>query len=225
MQKPCIIFTVILLSVVTFASNVSSAERKLEIDSLRIHEGVLLVDLNVDGLINDKMLEGLERGLTSVVEYRVQLWKRKSLVSQLVAETYYRVKLYFDHWERKFAIISEDENRLTSSSETLREKCSEVRRLALTDTSKLNPEANYFVTAKMTYEPISTENYQQLRKWIQGEMGSLDPSKQREPPKHSGGSRSRLFNVFINLLGFGNKVLSAKSDYFTFRSDSLISLK
>jgi len=183
------------------------------------------VDFHVDGLLTDKMIEGLQRGLTSIIEYRVQLWRRSSWVSHFVAEDFYRIKIYFDHWERKFAIISENENRLTSSSETLREKCSEVQGLVLSDSSSLRPGVKYFVTVKMKYEPISTENYEQLKTWLKGEMGTLDPSKQKEPPKHSGGSRSRLFNMFVNLIGFGDKVLSAKSEYFTVQSDSLIKFK
>lgn len=217
--------SVVIFFILAFSSKGIGVERRLDIDSLRIQDGVLLVDLHTDGLINDKLLECLERGLTSLIEYRVQLWKRKSMVSQQVEERYYRVKLYFDHWERKFAIISEDENRLTSSQKTLRERCSEVNKLALATMDQLNPDAKYFVSVRMTYEPISTENYEELRSWIRGGTSTSDPSKQREPPKHSSGSRSRLFNIFINLLGFGDKVLSIKSDYFTVASDTLVFLK
>ncbi len=184
------------------------AEKKVAIDTLYISNGELLVSFHVNNLIDDKMIEGLKRGFTSEIVHKVQLWRRKKLLSQLVTEKYYTIKIYYDNWDEKFAVITESENRLTANIDRVREICSVVREFSVADSTRLDENAKYYLTVETTFQPISAETYQDLRDWVAGKTHRS--GKAAKPKKR----RGKLFGVLVDLLGFGDKVFSYKSDSF-----------
>jgi len=204
-----------LLPLIIFAA-VYGAERKIIIDSLVVSGDHLLLGYHIENLMNEKVIEGLQRGFTSEIVHHIQVWRSKRLFSQIACEKFYSIKVYYDNWEGKFAIATESENRLTANVETLRRICSAIENLVLADTTTIEKNAKYYLTIQTTFQPISNESYQELRNWVSGR------SQSEAPPKAKAAKRGRIFGVLLDLMGFGDKVVSFKSGTFILRPPSHI---
>jgi len=204
----------LLLIILPFAAR--AAERKIVLDSLAIDNDELLVNYHIDGLLNDKIIEGLERGFTSQIVHHVELWKKKKLMSTISAEIVHSFSIYFDNWERKFVIITEDEKRITSKIEILREHCAVIQNLPIAKISNLEQKGHYYVSIRTTFQPMSAESYQELRQWLSG-RGNSDPKLK---PKRK--RRGRFFGVLMDLMGFGDKSFTFKSKNFVIKDTNHI---
>lgn len=204
-----ILFIFLLISILQAAS------KKVIIDSVNVDAETLLLNFHVENVIDEKVAEGLQKGLTSTIEYQVQLWEKKGgLINSLVIQRDIRMKVFFDNWENKYVIMSAEEKRLTNSLETVGEKCSQIHNFEIAPLKQFKGDNDYFFTVKMILRPLSIENYQEIKHWLSGKAKSfnlkdLDDTDQQEK-KLKGG----LLKMFLSLTGFGDKVISGKSSDF-----------
>lgn len=216
---------------------------RLVIDSLYVNDGILRVDFHADSAVTVKLLEGLRRGLTAAITYHVQVWQKRWL-SDLVAERRLEWKASFDNWERKYIVAGLDERRLTSSVATVREKWSVQRGLRLVDASRLQPEKNYFIVIEAFLEPVSKENLREIRGWLAGEIKSATGSSPQadtsaatdyrtdstgrtteaavDSSAEKSGIKLRILETVMNLIGFGGKKTSARSEIFQVRENTIL---
>ena len=209
-------FYIIIIFLFFFVFALQAAERKIQVDSLKVNSNDLILSYHIDGLLSNNTIQGLERGLTSEVLHHVRLWKRKKLFSAISAEVFISIKLYYDNWEDKFRIITDTENRLTTQVETVREFCSQVKDFPLIDVSDLEIDNKYYISIETIFKPVSAETYQDLSEWLSGSSNS----NEKEKPKKSG--ENRVFGVLLNAMGFGDKVLTYKSKDFIFLENNVI---
>ncbi len=193
------------------------AERKIVIDSLAIGNDDLFVNYHIDGLLNDKIIEGLERGFTSQIVHHVELWKKKKVMSSISGEIVHTFSIYYDNWERKFVIITEDEKRITSQIEILREHCAVIKNLPIAKISSLEQKGKYYVSISVAFQPMSAESYQELRQWLSGQG---NPDEKVKPKRNR---RGRFFGVLLDLMGFGDKSFTFKSKDFILQDPKHIS--
>ena len=190
-----------------------AARRQVVVDSLWVHQHKLHLRFHVEGLLDDKAIQGLERGFTSEVNHLVQLWQVKGVLSQVVETRPVIIRIYHDNGSQKFAIVTETESRLTSQIETLRQMSTTVPELVVADASRLEADARFFVTISTLFQPISDETYGELRAWVSG--------RSRSNGGHSV-KRGRFFGFLFDLLGFGDRALQVRTGTFYLdRSGSL----
>ncbi|HPG38641.1 MAG TPA: DUF4390 domain-containing protein [bacterium] len=206
-----IIFFILLL----LASSGQGAERKIVVDSLVVCNNQLCLSYHIDGLLNNNTIQGLERGLTSEVLHHIRLWKSKKLFSSISAEALISIKILYDNWEDKFRLVTDTENRLTTQVETVRQFCSEVRNYVLADIGEMEAESKYYISVETTFKPVSAETYEDLNSWLSGKSGA----DSKEKPKTGG--QNKVFSVLMNVMGFGDKVLSYKSVDFIIENNSI----
>ncbi len=205
---------------------VSAAEKRVLIDSVKINAGVLQINFTVDGIIDDKVAEGLRQGLTSTIEYQIQMWeKRNGWINRLVTQEFVRMKVFFDNWENKFVIMSAEEKRMTSSLETVREKCSQITAIDILPLEKINLKKNYFLTVKTILRPLSVENYQDIKNWLSGRAKSLDLKNLDDTEHQERQFKGGLLKMFLALTGFGDRIISGKSKEFTISDNNLLWMK
>ena len=197
--------TVIIVAL--FHHSAFGIEKKVVLDSLVLDAGQLRLSYHVEGLLDSKMTEGLQKGFTSEIVHHVCLWKSKKVISSISSEIIYPVKVFYDEWQSKYAVATTTESRLTAHLETVDEMCSGLRHFALCDTSSLDEEAKYYLTIEVKIQPISNESYQELRDWI---SGSTD--KQDERPQKA--KRGRFAGMLMDMMGLGDKTLLHKSKDF-----------
>jgi hypothetical protein len=195
-------------------------ETRVVIDSLRLQENYLLVDFHADSLLTRQLLNGMQRGLTSSAQYRVQLWRKRGFLfgSTLLAERQYEIKSTYDPWEQKYVIITAVERRLTSALDLVRRWWEQHHGVALAELNNLHPSRRHFVTIDLQIEPVSKESLNEIRGWLAGEVkgaGKADSTGAANATDEKRGDiPDRLLNFLVTVTGFGKRVITAKSPNF-----------
>ncbi len=199
----CKIETTIFFILALFAAGRSG--NNVVIDSLFVRDNRLNLSYHINNLLDDKGVQALERGITSEVVHHIQLWRQKSFINPMEKEYIYSVKLFYDSWEKKYRILSDDENRLTSHLETVKEKCSVLESFPIAPLGELERGGKYFISINVTFQPISAESYNAISDIFNND------EKKRETKKNK---KNGFLGVLVNLLGFGDKEFSVKSQDF-----------
>lgn len=187
----------------------------IRFDSLRVESQTVVGNVRIHELMDKEIMRGLRKGMTAVIEYRVQVWQEKSrFIKSLVHEQFRRIKINFDHWERKYQVqLKEDRIRLFDETE-LMEYCQHLHAFQMIRTDKLEYGCRYRIVVQASVKPMSVENMKELKQWLSGEADDFDPKDIRiskSPWKKTG---DWVLNVFINLMGLGDHVLTGTSSGF-----------
>ncbi|MDZ7318365.1 MAG: DUF4390 domain-containing protein [candidate division KSB1 bacterium] len=219
------IFLIICLLLV-LVRLLSAASKKVMVDSIAVNNQLLLLSFHAEEFIDEKIAEGLQKGLTSTVEYQIQLWeKRGGLINNLVAQRELRMKIYFDNWEHKYVLLTPEEKRLTNSLATVKERCSVGQNVEIVPLAQLKEDRKYFITISLVLRPLSMENYQEIKNWLSGRardfsLKDIDDTQQQEK-KLKGG----LLKMFLTLTGFGDRVVSGQGAEFIIHQGVIERLK
>ena len=194
----------IVLIVLCFPLLTYSAQKDGNYD-LEIIDNILYVSYQIEKLLNEKSIEALQRGIKSEVIHKIQLWPHKRFINRPVKQYDPSVKVFYDSWEKKYKIETEDGYRLTSNIETVQKECSSVEFFPLAKVNELETDKEYFVSIQVTFQLISAESYNAISDVFAGEK-----KKTGEPEEKKGG----FVSVLVNLLGFGDKDFSLKTKSF-----------
>jgi hypothetical protein len=190
-------------------STAHSADKRVVIDNLTADSTMLLIDFHAEGLIDARVKERLRSGFTTIFEYQIQLWRRKSFIfNQLVAENFCRMKLTFDNWDKRYRIITAAEDRKTTSIEKAKEMCLAVQGFGLTPLEKLHDATEYSVTVQLLIKPISVENLEEIERALRGEQISAN-NPQNDKPEAAPDAQNRFLKFILAFTGLGDKVLSS----------------
>ncbi len=219
MNRYFLTFIFIIISI----SLLQAASKRVVIDSVKVNSGMLLLDFHVDEIIDEKVAEGLQKGLTSTLEYQVELWeKRGGVINHLVTQQDIRMKVFFDNWEHKYIILSAEEKRLTSSLETVKEKCSQIQNFEVFSINKLKENKKYFFNIKVILRPLSMENYQEIKHWLSGKAKNFKLDDLGDTDKQEKKLKGGLLKMFLALTGFGDRVISGKCDDFVIQAGKIV---
>lgn len=199
-----------------------AANKRVVIDTVRINSEILMVDFHVDEIIDNKVAEGLQKGLTSTIEYQIELWEKKGgLINHLVTQQDVRMKIFYDNWEHKYMILTHEERRLTNSLETVKEKCSQIQGLEIFPIEKLKDNKTYFFNIKVILRPLSMENYQEIKHWLSGKAKNFKLNDLGDTDKQEKKLKGGLLKMFLALTGFGDRVISGKCNDFTIENGQI----
>jgi hypothetical protein len=197
----------------------------VRIDTLYVESQTLIGDLCIRHLMDKKTIKGLEKGMTAVIEYRMQIWREQNRwMKSLIYERFRRMKINYNHWERKYQIyLHNDKSRLLEETDLI-VYCQEVRAFKIVDIQMLTEGERYRVVAQVLFKPMSMENIRELKRWLSGEADKFNPHDikiSKSPWKKAG---DWLLNVFVNLSGFGDRIFTDKTPFF-YRVDNRILLE
>ncbi|MFC1569880.1 DUF4390 domain-containing protein [bacterium] len=212
-----------LFVLLLFGSMVHSESAHIRFDSLRVESQAIVSSLHIQNLMDKQIMKGLRKGMTVVIEYRVQIWHEKSRwMKSLIHERYRRIKINFDHWERRYQVhLKEDETRFFEESELIH-YCQQLSSFKIIDVNNLESTYRYRLVAQVSFKPMSMENMQELKHWLSGEAEEFDPDDIRiskSPWKKTG---DWMLNIFVNLMGLGDKVITSKSPIFYIANDRMM---
>ena len=71
-------------------------------------------------------------------------------------------------------------------------------------------------------KPLSVENYQEIKSWLGGEVKDINLKKLSNPEKQEKGFKNRMLRIFMAITGFGERVVSSKTNQFKFENDKII---
>ena len=193
---------------------------------IQVKDEKLTFHFSSAAMFNKEVFQGLQKGMTAAVEYQIQLWKQqKNWVDQLVTETICRMKIGFDPWERRYILTRHTGEVSLLDEDGVWEQCARLSAFPLLDAGKLEPERRYRIVIHITFQPMSMENVEDIRRWLSGEAEEINPKAIRaskSPLKKTG---DWFLNLVVNLSGFGDRVLLAKGPPFAWQGGSVVLLE
>ncbi len=189
------------------------------IDRVWIRSDSLHVDFRIQGLLSERIRDGLGRGLPMTMNYDIALWRSRSgwwdaLESRVVR----RFKIQRNVWDDRYFVDNEAGGRLWLSDvdELEWHLC---RRSAefVTSIEDLNPDKSYYVVVSPSLRPLTIEDVREVEAWLTGE---IEEGRERGGVLSVIASMPRVFfGVFVDLAGLGDKSTLARSG--TFRIDGM----
>ncbi len=213
------VFAILLV----FSSLGFTNERKYLFENIRVEEDVLTFDFEIFDLFNEDILRGLRKGMTAAIEYQVQLWEeRRHWFDRMVTEKSIRMKVAYDNWERCFILTRPQETPLLLGEDHIQERCSRFDNFHLVDPKQLKSEGRYTIVVKTILQPLSVESYEEIKRWLTGEVQELHPKalKSTESPDEKAGDW--LLGLVLNLTGFGDRVITAESPTFQIENSTVV---
>ncbi|MFH1940893.1 MAG: DUF4390 domain-containing protein [bacterium] len=196
---------------------------KYSFGTIKAENGFLIFNFRIRDLVDKEIINGLQKGMTAAIEYQVQLWKdRPHWVNQLVAEKIVRMKVNYDGWERKYILATPNAEPTFLNEDDVRDRCSLLIDYPIAPIQNLEPEEQYCITIKIILQPMSMENVQEIKRWLAGEAKELNPkaiTSSKSPGKKAG---NWLLGLVLNLTGFGDRVISAKSPMFLWKDGTVV---
>ncbi len=215
-------FGALILSLVFFAlwtTGVNARTRPILVDSVGVHGDSVFVTFQAPGLFDNTVLRALRRGATSAVEYEIRLWRdRKFVPDALISTRRWRVRIVYDHLEAKYLLFEADTSAgLPVELEEAIRRCERRRReFVFSPVRSLKP-GRYFVSVSVVVEPLAVENYRELKRWVSGEAKTL--AERLKKGNRAQEERGRLFQILLELTGFGDRVRGGRSLPFEIRKD------
>lgn len=199
-----------------------SKEQNYRFNEIRVKDGKLKVHFFVGSLLNRDVFNSLQKGMTAAVEYQIQLWKeQKNWVDQLVTEEFCRMKIGYDSWEKRYILTLRDGTSTLVNEDGVWEHCAKLSGFPLADAEKLEANRRYRIVIRITFQPMSIENVEDIKRWLSGEAGEINPKAiqaSKSPLKKAG---DWMVGLVVNLSGFGDKVILAQSQPFLWQ-DGLV---
>jgi hypothetical protein len=218
-----IIIVLVFFITAGIPSSVLPRGEKYRFENLRCDQENLVVDFIIEDLITKEIIQGLRKGMTAALEYHIQIRKeRGGWVDQVVHERYVRMKIGYDPWEKRYALFYRDPNPTFLSEDRMKFRCSQLTAIPLIPIEKLEPQSRYIIAIQITLVPMSVENYQDIKRWLSGEVRDLHPkdiSSGKSPGKKAG---DWFVGLILNLSGFGDRILSIKSPTFLWQNGSAV---
>jgi len=213
----------IFLGILSFTPITQGEQVRIDFDSLCVESQILIGTLNIQNLLDKHRMKGLRKGMTAIIEYKVQIWHEKNrLMKSMIHERYRRLKINYNHWERKYQVLFQDgKYRLFEEMEMVN-YCQRLCNFKIIDIHSLTEGDQYRVVAQVLFRPMSMENIKELKQWLSGEADEFDPGDikiSKSPWKKAG---DWILNVFVNITGFGDQVITAKSPRFFLANGQLL---
>jgi len=207
-----------ILSFLIFSSgNVFAQQKVAKIDSISYHDGLLYSNIKINNIFSEKILEGLNRGLTVGIEYEVRLWRmRSNWFDSSFEPQFVNYKLRYNKLNKRYIWRSQSEQIASTSFEKVSNLFSELIHFEVVDTTRLKKENVYYIVVEAVLKPLSVENFEEMSKWVKGEIQSIDKEDFPSAKKTQETITSGMFRFVKNIAGFGDIIYYGKTRDFTF---------
>jgi len=216
MKKRPLIFLIFFIVTVVKAVEFDSGYQVV-FGNIQITDSLVTADIEVHQLIKADLIKSLHRGMTAAFEYQVQLWQQRSRWSdKLLVEKYSRIKISYDPWQKKFILQAGSGAPEQMQEDSLRIRCSKILKTEMIPAETLAATGTYYLALRIVIHPMAVENVEEISHWLSGEAKEFSPKaiKLKDKPGRKAGNW--LMKFFLNITGFGDKVISGKSKLFGF---------
>jgi len=186
------------------------------VNNICAQNGCIVFDFYSDDIVTKSVLEGLKKGLTAEIEYRVQLWKyNRYLPDTMEKEKIRKIKIGYDRWQKSYIIKESADKIVHCSSDEIVIRCSSLKKVKLKDIASLSGGKRYRIIVKVIVKKMSLENYEEIKRLLSGKAEDLDINSLKKEKQKSKKAKNLFFNLLLNISGFGDKIITAKSEWFT----------
>jgi hypothetical protein len=181
----------------------------------RERNGLLVVDVRVNGIFAPRVAESLARGMPATLQLHAELWrKRNSWFDRLETAADATVRIRYDVWSNAYRLERLGASPiLVSSIDSVAVLLARPWLLTVGRVGQLQPRSRYYIALSATLRPLTVEDLTEVEGWLSGEV----EKKRRagfgvitEIPR-------ALFDAVRNFAGFGDERARSVSDEFTLR--------
>ncbi len=215
------IFTFLLTVCLFFSSHVFAQNQKITIDKIEITDNILTTTYFIDSLFSQKIITGLDRGLTVSIEYNIELWKKRPNwfdTSIQLCETW--AKVAFFKLENRYIYQTPNEKRRISSFQKVYGNLSKIIQYPIIGAEKLQRNKTYYFIISIKLKPLSNEDISEISAWLDG--GENEKSGMDSTAASKNRITNQLMKMVVNFTGMGEKQFSAQSPNFTVDGDNVI---
>jgi hypothetical protein len=191
-------------------------------NDIRVKDGRLRVHFTVTNLFDKEVFATLQKGMTAAVEYQIQLWKeQENWADQLMSDNLCRMKIAYDNWEKRYVLTLRDGSVKLVNEDGVWEHCAKVSGFPVLEAEKLEEGRRYRIAIKVTFQPMSIENVQDIKRWLSGEGEGVKTKTAEEPKAPLKRARDWLLSLVVNVSGFGDRVYMAESMPFIWQDGAV----
>ena len=196
------------------------SEDKYRFHEIKAEKGALIINFQVRDLMGSDIITGLRKGLTAGIEYQIQLWKKRPRwIDELVTERIVRMKINFDNILKMYIYNRRNEEPYPFNEDDLIKKCSRLVEYPIVPLSELESGNRYIIAIKVVLQPMTVENYQEIKRWLSGEVKEINTEDIKKTGEKAG---NWILDLVLKLTGFGDRFISAKSPVFIWRDGEII---
>lgn len=176
-------------------------------------EGLLMVDLEVVTLFTPEVRQTLGSGFTSTVAIRLTL--REAGSERLVAENRFTREIRYDVWDETYLVTTYSDQgtgrHLAVTLDEVEDYCRRIDEFRFCDLDRLEENKAYLITMDVLLVPISQEQLEQTKRWVE-ESGSAGGESDRR------GGLGIFFGSMLNI--FIGRSTGVNEDRFVFVTGS-----
>ncbi len=187
------------------------AASDVEILGVEIRSDSLWMTFEIDREFFDKLADTLDRGFSATLKYTIEIWQpRRTWFDRLAESIVVPYKLRYDSWSGEYVALGpEGELDAQISPKNLSICHTGANRVPVIDVDRLKPDRSYYLHLRVELQPLTVEEVRELEGWLRGTWSGSDGRTSRT----RGVSRG-LFGLVKNLTGFGDEVVSTRSENF-----------
>ncbi len=172
----------------------------------------LVAQFGISEAFLDKLEDTLERGFSATIKYTVEIWEpRRIWFDRLTHTEFVAYKIRYDSWSQEYVVLGPEGQVDASSSPRDLSVCrAGINQVSVAPVAALKPERSYYIHLNIQIQPLAVEEIRELENWLRGTWSGSGTGESRT----KGISRG-LFGLARNLTGFGDKVISARSETFS----------
>ena len=206
--------TLIILLILLFSS-VVFAQEEIRFQKISIEKDYLCVSFSFDSLFNEKLVQGLDRGLTLSIKYDIEVWRSvKGWFDRIVSTKSIWFRISYNRLQKKYNLVSEVEKRGSNDLDRLKKVCTVLDNEEIVPADRLNINDRYYFNVKCLVKQLSIENIEDMSNWLRG--GKKDGGQNK------GGALKKAVELVANVTGLGDKFYDRKSTDFFKNSNNVI---
>jgi hypothetical protein len=200
-----------LLLAVMCAASAAFADDGIVILGVATHSDSLIVQFGIEEEFFEKVADTLERGFSATIKYTVELWEpRRTWFDRLAHTEVTAYKIRYDSWSEEYiAVGAGGEVDAQASPRNLSICRVGVNQIPAAYVPNLRPDKSYYIHLNIQIQPLTVEEVRELEGWLRGTWGGSQPGESR-----TRGISRGLFGLVKNLTGFGDEVVSTRSEKF-----------
>jgi len=202
-----------LLAVGISSAPAAHASSEMEILGFDVASDTLFCRFDIDEVFFDRLIETIERGLSATIKYTIELWvPRRSWFDRLFHSEVVAYKIRYDSWSEEYVALGpEGELDAHASPRELSVMRAGLNRIPVLGVDRLEPDRTYYVTLNVQVQPLTVEEVRELEVWLRGTWGGAESGT----GSRTMGISKGLFGLVKSLTGFGDEVVSARSENFS----------
>ena len=192
------------------------AASDVEILGVEIRSDSLWMTFEIEREFFDKLADTLDRGFSATLKYTIEIWQpRRTWFDRLAESIVVPYKLRYDSWSGEYVALGPDgELDAQISPKNLSVCHTGANRVPVIGVDRLKPDRSYYLHLSVELQPLTVEEIRELEGWLRGTWSGSDGRTSR-----TRGISQGLFGLVKNLTGFGDEVVSTRSE--NFRLDQL----